>query len=59
MKCVHIKIHKTNDFHSNLLVSWELVTEGYQGRPMKYVPFQAFQAEMRDRKTHLDIFMGF
>ena len=28
-------MHKTADFHSNLLVSWELVTEGYQGRPVK------------------------
>ena len=26
-------MHKTADFHSNLLISWELVTEGYQGRP--------------------------
>ena len=28
-------MHKTADFHSNLFVSWELVTEGYQGRPVK------------------------
>ena len=36
LKCAHftLKMHKTADFHSNLLVSWELVTEGYQGRPI-------------------------
>ena len=27
-------MHKTADFHSNLLVAWELVTGGYQGRPV-------------------------
>ena len=32
MLTFHSEIHKTTDFHSNLLVSWELVTEGYQGR---------------------------
>ena len=30
-----LKMHETADFHSNLLVSWELVTGGYQGRPVK------------------------
>ena len=35
----HIEMHKTADFHSNLSVSWELVTEG---RSMK------FQLEMID-----------
>ena len=34
------EMHKTVDFHSNLLVSWELVTEGYQGRPMKCTHFK-------------------
>ena len=29
------EMHKTADFRSNLLVSRELVTEGYRGRPMK------------------------
>ena len=29
-------MHKTADFLKNLLISWELVTEGYQGRPVKY-----------------------
>ena len=29
------KMHKTVDFHSNLLISWELVTEGCQVRPVK------------------------
>ena len=38
-------MHKTADFHLNLLVSWELLTEGYLGRPHA---FDAFQA---DRKT--------
>ena len=28
------EMHKTADFHSNLLVSLELVTEGYQGTPV-------------------------
>ena len=32
LKCV--KCHKTADFHSNLLVSLELVTEGYQDTPV-------------------------
>ena len=31
------EIHKTTDFHSNLLVSWEFVTNGYQGRPEMHV----------------------
>ena len=31
----HFEIQKTADFHSNLLVSWKLVTGGHQGRPMK------------------------
>ena len=36
LTCVfHFKMHKTAYFHSNLLVSWELVTEGYQWRPLK------------------------
>ena len=25
----HFEMHRTADFHPNLLVSWELVTEGY------------------------------
>ena len=33
-------MHKTADFHSNLLGSWELVTEGYQGRHVKCVHFE-------------------
>ena len=50
---VYFEMHKTADFHSNLLVTWELITEGYQGRPMKYVHFKHFVHfnEMRDRKT--------
>ena len=40
-KCTfHFEIHKTADFHSNLLVAWKLVTEGYQGRPMKCAYFK-------------------
>ena len=34
------EMHKTTDFHSELLVSWELVTEGHQGRPMKCTHFK-------------------
>ena len=34
MHSFHFEMHRTGDFHSNLLVSWELVTEGYEGRPM-------------------------
>ena len=30
MHAFHFEIHKTADFHANLLLSWELVTEGYQ-----------------------------
>ena len=29
MYAFHFEMDKTADFHSNLLVSWELVTEGY------------------------------
>ena len=35
MHTFHSERNKTADFHSNLLVSWELLTEGYQGRPVK------------------------
>ena len=34
------ELYKTADVHSNLLVSWELVTEGYQGKPVKYTHFK-------------------
>ena len=30
---------QTSDFHSNLFVSWELVTEGCKGRPVKCAHF--------------------
>ena len=37
-KCSHftLKLHQTADFYSNLLVSWELVIEGYGRRPVKF-----------------------
>ena len=35
----YFEMHKTADFHFNLLVSWELVPEDYQGRPMKCAHF--------------------
>ena len=38
-----LEMYKTVDFHSNLLVSWELVTEGYQGRPVKCAYFTQFK----------------
>ena len=31
----YFEMHKTTDFHSNLLISWELMTEGCQGIPMR------------------------
>ena len=34
------EMHKTGNFHSNLLVSLELVTEGYKGRPVKCKNFK-------------------
>ena len=34
MRKFHFEMYKTAEFHSNLLVSWELVTESYQERPM-------------------------
>ena len=34
------EMHKTADFHSNLLVSWELGTKDYPERPMKRVNFK-------------------
>ena len=34
--CVfNLEMHETADFHSNLFVSWELVTEGHQGRSVE------------------------
>ena len=36
----HFEMHKTADFHSKLLVSWEFVTKGYQGRPVKCAHFE-------------------
>ena len=49
VKCVHskymhfsLKCTKTADLHSNLLVSWELVTGGCQGRPIKCTHFKRF-----------------
>ena len=50
MCAFHIEMHKTADFNLTLLASWELVTEGCPGRPMKCVHFTYFN-EMRDRKT--------
>ena len=59
IKCVYFM--KTADFHSNMLVSWELVTESYHGRSMKCMFFslkcthfneiRAFCHELHDRKT--------
>ena len=43
LKCKIREMHKTVGFHSKWSVSWELLTEGYQGRPLR-----TFQA---DRKT--------
>ena len=37
---ISFEMHKTADLHSKLLVSWELVTEGYQGRPVKCTHFK-------------------
>ena len=28
---IRIEMHRTADFYSTILVSWELMTEGYQG----------------------------
>ena len=51
------EMHKTADFHSNLLVSEEMVTGAYNGRPIKYTHLMhfnevcAFWREMHDGKT--------
>ena len=42
MHTLHFETYKPADFHSNVLVSWELVNEGYQGRSVKF-------ARVRDR----------
>ena len=39
MHAFRVQMNETTDSHSKLLVSWKLVTEGYQGRPMKCVRF--------------------
>ena len=36
---IHAFKLKTVDFQSNLLASWELVTEAHQGRPVKCTHF--------------------
>ena len=36
------EMHKTADFHAKLLVSWELMIERYQGRPLKCAYFTHF-----------------
>ena len=40
MHAIYFEMYKTADFYSNLLVSWKLVTEGYQGRPIKCALFE-------------------
>ena len=40
MRTFYFEMHKVTYFYSNLLVSWELVTEGYQGRPVKCAHFE-------------------
>ena len=40
MHAFHFEVHKTAEFQSNLLASWELMTEAYQGRPMKCAHFK-------------------
>ena len=40
MHAFHFQMRKTSDFHSNVLVCWELVTEYYPGRPLKCVDFE-------------------
>ena len=47
MRAFQVQMHKTADFHSKLLVSWKLVTEGSQEKHEIYA-FHTFQA---DRKT--------
>ena len=42
----HCEMHKTADFHSNLLVFWELVTESFQDRLMKCAHFKLKYIEM-------------
>ena len=51
MCAFYFEMLKTADFRSNMLVSWELVTEDFQGRPVKFAHFTHFN-EMRDRKIH-------
>ena len=46
MHAFHLEMRTIVYFHSNLLVSGELVAEGYQGIPVKCISL-----EMRDRKT--------
>ena len=35
MRVFDFEMYQTVDFHSNVLVSWELVPEGYEGRLVK------------------------
>ena len=55
MKCAfHFENHKTSDFQSNLLVSWELVTEGHQRRPIKTYKFQVKYVHFKQECAHFN-----
>ena len=43
------EMHKTPGFHSNLLVSWELLTECCQETPMKCMHFKLKWAHFIER----------
>ena len=55
----HFEMNKTADFHSNLFVSWELVTEDYQDRPVKCVNFMLKCAHLERPLPGMVIFWSF
>ena len=56
MHAFHFEMHKTADFHLKLLVSWELVTEGHQGRPLNSAHFIYFK--LIERLSPVGLFTG-
>ena len=56
------EMFKTADFHSKLLVSWEVWTEGYQRRPVKCAHLKQTERPLlgliifRDRNTDCILF---
>ena len=59
MSTFHLEMHKTADFHSKLLVSWELLAEGYQGRPIyKMCAFKLIEGPLPGNSLFISLFLA-